>query len=63
MEPTPLKVLPAQLIGPSMSVEFFDTFGLIICGLNPAKNMTEIYWFDTRKNKWNKPNENDIFSF
>jgi hypothetical protein len=55
MGQTPLKTLPAQLIGLSISAEFFDTFGFVICGLNPTNNMTEIYWFDTKKNRWTMP--------
>ena len=35
-----------------MSAEFFDTFGLIACGLNPNRCSTELYWFDTNKNRW-----------
>ena len=35
-----------------MSAEYFDTLGLIICGLNPITNLSEVYWYDTNKNKW-----------
>lgn len=37
-----IKTLSCQLVGPSMSAEFLSTFGLIICGLNPNKNATEL---------------------
>ena len=29
-----LRLMPAPLEGPSMSAEYFDTLGLIICGFN-----------------------------
>lgn len=35
-----------------MSTEYFGTFGLIISGLNPIKNSTEVYWYDSNKNRW-----------
>lgn len=35
------------LEGPSMSAEYFDTLGLIICGLNSRNKMTEVHIFDT----------------
>ena len=42
----------APLEGPSMSAEYFDTLGLIICGLNPNSKETEVHIFDTKYNKW-----------
>ena len=37
----------APLIGPSMSAEFFDTLGLIICGQNLEGN-TELHLFSNK---------------
>jgi len=33
-----LSNIPVQLVGPSISAEFFDSLGLIISGLNPISN-------------------------
>ena len=35
-----------------MSTEFFETFGLVTCGMNPNTNSTELYWFNTDKTRW-----------
>jgi hypothetical protein len=37
----------APLIGPSMSAEFFDTLGLIICGQN-LEGKTELHLFSNK---------------
>ncbi len=41
-----------NLIGPSISAEFFDSIGLIICGLNPQSNKTELHIYSTSNNQW-----------
>ncbi len=35
--------IPVPLVGPSMSAEFFDTLGLIICGYNHQSKETEVW--------------------
>lgn len=35
-----LNYMLSLLEGPSMSAEFFDTLGLVICGLNPKTKTT-----------------------
>ena len=39
------------LIAPSMSAEFFDTLGLVICGQN-LRMETELRLFSSMKNMW-----------
>ena len=46
-----LKDYGDPLIGPSMSAEFFDTLGLIICGQN-QEGETELRIFSSKNNKW-----------
>jgi len=35
-----------------MSAEFFDTLGLVICGLNPTTNKTEVHIYNTKHGNW-----------
>ena len=56
----PLKNIPVALIEPSMSAEFFDRVGLIICGLNPNNNKTEVHIYSPIKNRWTLITQDDI---
>ena len=40
--------MPAALEGLSMSAEYFDTLGLVICGYNPESKQTEVYIYNTK---------------
>jgi hypothetical protein len=35
-----------------MSAEFFDTLGLVICGLNPKTSKTEVHIYNTKNGNW-----------
>ena len=39
-------------VGPSMTAEFFDTLGLVICGLNPETQRTEVHIYNTKNGNW-----------
>lgn len=47
-----LNSMQTPLEGPSMSAEFFDTLGLVICGLNPTTNKTEVHIYNTKHGNW-----------
>jgi hypothetical protein len=45
--------MPVVLEGLSMSAEYLDSLGLIICGFNPQSKQTEVQKYDTKTCKWN----------
>ena len=44
-----------------MSDEYFDSLGLIICGLNPQSMHTEVQIYDTKTCKWNSISAETLF--